>query len=735
MRLTQCLAAHLATVLLISTSARAIAQSVPQSATNAGTISAEAKQISSGLALPGTAAGESPSFAPIDTGQPESLVGQHFIDQATPPTESYDQLIAQTPSVQDIQPNGPVSQQNYGESIRGFQYSQFNTIFDGIVIPGTPQTAVYFTNHTVGSISVDRGPGTASTIGNATFGGTVSILSRDPSLTPDATAYGSIGSYHSNLVGLDLQTGAQPALNGGEGLIDISGATSDAWLSGTTTVRHNLFVKWTQPIGDSTVLTAAAVVNNSYGHTPYGTQLSQIERFGPQYALSSNPGLQNFYGYNTDTYNTDLEYLKLDSDLGAGFRLSDTAYTVSYFHHDSQGADPNGTTPNLFGKIYIEGAPVIANDEVPGSENHSDFRDWGNILRVTKDTDFGNLEAGLWFDYYSNSAYRYNIDLSRGDLAYSTGRTKTPFSYNYTDSLTTVQPYLQSTINVSPWLTLIPGLKVSDVTRKLNALINRSTKKPADDAESFSDPLPSIEAKLKLAHDWTAYGQIAKGFLAPPINVFATTRVTSVNPETTTNFQIGTAYQADGLAVGGDLYDINFNNYIASSTVAGVTEYTNQGSAVFRGAEAEASYALTKFLWIYGNGSLNDATYNNGATVAQSPRRTGALGLTYDRRSVLRAEDELFASVVEKYVGPQYGSDTGKVDSDPIKSYQYIDLSGSYTLPFNTHRARLSADIFNLANRRGIEGLAGLAGDGATPLFWTLPGRSLVVSLSVALDG
>lgn len=271
--------------------------------------------------------------------------------------------------------------------------------------------------------------------------------------------------------------------------------------------------------------------------------------------------------------------------------------------------------------------------------------------------------------------------------------------------------------------------------RTLDATVNRSTKQPADFNETFGTPQPSLEAKFKLAPGWTAYGQIARGFLAPPISVFSTTQLTAITPETTTNYQVGTAYHQGPLSIGGDLYDINFDNYIASSNVAGVTLFTNQGGAVFRGVEAETTYALRTDLWLYGNGSLNEATYNNGATVAQSPRRTGALGVVFDHHSVLRNGDEAFAALVAKYVGPQYGSDAGKVDSAPIKSYNYITLSSAYTLPFGKKQMKFGADIFNIANHRGLEGLAGVAGDGVTPLFWTLPGRSVVFSLSVALQG
>ena len=88
---------------------------------------------------PGTPAYIAPSRAPLEAAQPTSVVGKSFIDNSTIPAQNYDELIKFTPSLMNLQPAGPVSQQNYGESIRGFQYNQINTTFDGIVAAGRPR--------------------------------------------------------------------------------------------------------------------------------------------------------------------------------------------------------------------------------------------------------------------------------------------------------------------------------------------------------------------------------------------------------------------------------------------------------------------------------------------------------------------------------------------------------------------------------------------------------------------
>jgi iron complex outermembrane receptor protein len=704
-------------------------------------------------ATPGTAPYEAPTRTPLNVGQPTSVVSQQFINRASSPSESFDQLVTLTPSVQNIQPNGPVAQQNYGESIRGFQYTQFNQLFDGLVLPGTtstfaPQDAVYFTDHDIGQITVDRGPGTASTIGYATFGGTVAIQSKDPDQDATINPYATMGSFRSDLYGLDLETGAQKNLNGGRGFIDLSDTASGAAPSGTSTERKNAFVKWVQPLGDNTVLTAVAIINRSYGHTPYGATLAELHAYGQGYALNGNPGSQDFTGNNTDVYNTDYEYLNLISALGYGVTLDDTAYTTSYDHDGFAGDDPNGTqcninvststgcTPKTVGYINGKLAPV---GDVPGLSGHNDFRDWGNVLRLQKSTPYGVIKAGLWVDYVSNSAFKVNADLSQIEggtnvTPYSTTATGIPYTYHYADTLTTLQPYLETDITVIPNLTLIPGIRYTSVTRAINAAVNKSTLVPANFNETYTDPQPSGEIKYRISPAWSAYGQIAAGFLAPPLSVLNVAQPTAVKPETTTNYQLGTSYQTAGLSTSLDFYYIPFNNYISSQKINGNTIYSNQGGAVFRGVEADLTKTIAYGLSLYANGTLNDARYNNGAQVEQTPRRTAALGGLYDHTGIAQAHDEIFATLITKVVGPQYGSDAKQVDSYPLKTYDDTTASLSYEFLLAPKKAMtFSVNIDNLFNRTGIEGFSQTSGNG-TPLYWAQPGRSVFFSLSGKLS-
>ena len=111
-----------------------------------------------------------PSSTPLEALQPASVITQDFIEKNLPMTANYDEAIKFSPSVFDTAPNGPGLAESQNISIRGFQDGQFNVTFDGIPFQDandfTHHSTSYFMAHDLGLISVDRGPGTAATIGS-----------------------------------------------------------------------------------------------------------------------------------------------------------------------------------------------------------------------------------------------------------------------------------------------------------------------------------------------------------------------------------------------------------------------------------------------------------------------------------------------------------------------------------------------------------------------------------------
>jgi len=179
----------------------------------------------------GGAAAIAPSVAPLEAVQPTSVVSGDFIQKNFAPATNYDEAIKFTPSTFDIAPNGPGLAESQAISIRGFQDGQFNVTFDGIPWQDsndfTHHTTSYFMAHDLGQITVDRGPGTGATIGDATFGGTVYMLSKAPSEEMSFNPYVSYGSFNTLLYGFELDSGAIDQTDGTRIMLDLENLHSD----------------------------------------------------------------------------------------------------------------------------------------------------------------------------------------------------------------------------------------------------------------------------------------------------------------------------------------------------------------------------------------------------------------------------------------------------------------------------------------------------------------------------
>ena len=690
--------------------------------------------------VPNTAAGFAPSGPSLDDAEPTSTIGAETLRKVVVPTDDYNDVVALTPSAQDISPVGPGLQQDFGESIRGLQYTEFSVLFDGIQIPGfpfnlSPQPGAYFFSRDFGSITVNRGPGPASSIGSATFGGSVALASPKLSATPGLETYGTFGSFGTKLFGVEGQSGNVAALGGTQVLLDLTREESRGALTGVSTERRNAFLKATRPIGQSTVVTLVVNLDNDDTKTPYGTTLANIDRFGRNYSLNSDPTSQTFNGYNRDNYTTDFEYLAVTSDLGAGWNLDDRIYTTAYDQRDRHGLDPGGTAPNLFGTINLNGVSTNVANDVPGVSSQYDFRNWGDVLRVTRHFLLGDLKLGVWAEREGFTTNTVNVDFTRNAMPYFESPATTPYTAKYYSSLTTAQPYAEFDWKPSSTVTITAGIKYSSVTRYLNGPITL-TGLPADDHATYNKPLPAFDANWHVTKDLSLFAQAAEGFLTPELNLFSTTNITAVQPSTTWSYQVGTVFQRAWVDLGIDAYDIDFHNYISSNTVGGFTTFFNQGGATFKGVEVEATVKLGHGFAAYANGSLNDSNYgNNGNTLAQTPRRTAALALLYDKGGVFRDKDDLFGNISLKSVGPQYGLDTafqGQSDQFPIKSYNQIDMNAGYVFPVFGARLRSNVNVTNLLNHRSLIGYAGQTLE-AEALYWVQAGRGIFFSVSASL--
>ena len=661
-----------------------------------------------------SAPAQAPSQGSLTASEPKSIISQHYIQNNTAPTSNYSDIVQIAPSVSNIDPNGAGLMESQSLSIRGFQDGQYNVTFDGIPFGDsndfTHHSTSFFSNQVIGNIAIDRGPGDASQIGFATFGGTIGIDSKDPSLRPAFSVLGSYGSYNTWLAGAELNTGDMQQWGDARAMVGYTQAGSDGYLTDSAQRRQNVYFKLEKPLGDNTLITVFATYNNIHQNVPVGATAAQIQANGPNFGLNNNPTSQAFYGYNVDLINTDFEYIDVKTKV-AQWVINNKLYTYGYYHNGFNGLDPNGETPN--------GTSLGAND-VPGQEMNNNYRAWGDVLTAERKIGPGTLQMGAWITHQSNFRDNFNVDDSLNFAFLSQ-------NFTMTDTLLTFEPYLQYALQLPYGLTVTPGVKYVSFNRDIDSPMNQKSGDPLDYGHTWTKVLPSLTVHEQIASDWSAYIQYAQGFLAPNLNVFYVQSPTvsgQPDPEQTDNYQIGTTFKTNRLTVSADLYYINFRNAVTSRTVGDNTIFTNAGGAVYKGFESEATFSLGYGFSLYANLTFNSAKQKStGDWMPNAPQQTAAAGVLYEH-------GPLAGSLITKFVGHQFG-DTG--DTQPIGGFTVTNFSAAYTIknlaPW-MHDTRIGFQIDNLFNRTSIDALAGFTAADNTPLYWTIPGRAFIGTLS-----
>lgn len=697
------------------------APDAPQSTTGTMGSNTQIIQLKKVLVAAGaeTATDQAPTQGSLVATQPQSIIGDRYIENVAASTANYSDIVKIAPSVTDVDPNGAGLMESQGLTIRGFQNGEYNVTFDGIPWGDsndfTQHSTSYFMPQDIGQVTVDRGPGSARTLGNATFGGTLSVDSKTPDLKSSVNPFFSVGSFNTQVEGVRVDTGKLDQYGGTTAYFSAKNLSSDGYLTHAGLDRQNLFAKIVQPLGENTTLTFATNLTRLHQNVSIGATRAQIAQFGPDHGLSADPTSQAFYGYNFDDISTDFEYLDLETKL-AGWTIGDKLYTYGYRHKGYNGADPNGEQLN--GTVY-------GPNNVPGQRMRMDYRSVGDILRVSHDFGPGEVHLGGWVDRQTNQRLQYEIDWSNGG-ALNAVPTSAAIDRYMSDSLTDLQTYAEYQWHVTDKLDVTGGVKFVNFRRTLNAAVNQKTGLPINYAQTWTRDLPSLDIHYAINDHWSAYAQLAKGFLAPNLNTFYTIDPTQnqVVPESTTNQQIGTVWNTDGVTLSLDAYHIDFSNKIESRKIGTQTLYYNAGGAIYKGVEGEATVELGRGFSVYGNASLNSAKEKaTGQWLQNAPDRTAALGLLFDSGA-------WSASLVDKFVGVRYG-DSGQTQR--LGGYATTDLATSYTFshPFAAVRdATVSFKIGNIGNNKHINALAGYTGQDGTPLYWTIPERSFELDVS-----
>jgi iron complex outermembrane receptor protein len=671
-----------------------------------------------------TAAAVAPTQASLQATQPQSIITRDFIEQSVAPTAEYSRIVNIAPSVSGDSANGPGLSETK-TTLRGFSDDQYNITFDGIPWGDTNNPAhhstSFFPGTVIGGAVVERGPGNASNLGFATFGGSLNLFSKQAGKDAAGTVFASFGNWNTRLIGASYETGRIASVANATVQLNVQRLQSDGYLTLNSIKSDNLTLKLDLPLGPLSTLTAFTSVNRIHYTQPdnsKGPTLAQVAQYGKNFSLNNDPSSFNFAGYNHTAKDTDFEYLRLRTQWSDSFNTEAQVYTYAYDNQTISSTDPTGLTKP--GTI-IGG---VGNKNIPGIDKQNKYRVFGGIFKGELQLHSGLLRAGVWVEESDTDRHQYDLDLTLGNVRDPRETKPTPVKnasvlFDQQSQIHTLQPFVEFEWEPVAGTTVTPGLKWVDMTRSVNALVNQTTRLPQNSSVNYTQRLPFLTLNQRLGTGLAAYAQFAKGFQIPDLKSFyiANPAKNSSAPQTSTNYQLGIVGKAAQLTWDADVYRIDFKNKYVSNGLGGSdAAYVNVGGATYQGVEAQVTYMIGGGFAVYGNGSINKATtLDTGKTISGAPDMTAALGALF-------TQGDWASSVIAKRTGSVHQQDydvskPAAYDLYKTAAYNNLDLSLSYTfraLGLGAKALKLQLNVFNVLNRQAVTAISPgkvLAGD------------------------
>jgi iron complex outermembrane receptor protein len=714
------------------------------------------------LVLGSHTAQAAPISTSLTTTQPQSAVSRDFIDNANAASD-FNELIALTPSVSI---SGSGNGQGFGETkatIRGFQDGEYNVTYDSIPFADTNNpthhSTAFFPSNTIETVVVDRGPGNASQLGQATYGGNLNMYSRNVSDRMGAQVEGLLGNWNSVIGRFELQSGKIESLGGAKFVLAGQFLRSDGALTYSPVNSKNLFFKGVVPIGEHNTLTVLSTYNRNFYYqsdvlkgatcgvpstglvsgsaTLKATNCnatSNIGQYGLNYGMGGDPSKMDYWKYNRTDKTTDFSYLRLQSDLGSGFSLDNRAYMYGYTNNTLSGN--TGSVISGFTGAGTAASPYTAvkapATDVPGYNKLNKYRVLGYIGQVDYEFKYGKLKVGGWYEHSKSQRHTWDLDMTTGlpsyDQKFYSGTASTAqypgislanLKYEQGSGWDQFQIFSEFEIKPTDTLSVTPGVKYVNFTRSVNALVNAdANRSPANNSATWTKTLPFATVNWQAAHGLSFYGQYAQGMYVPDISSFYTpsntaaaqvqqsTILASIKPQTSTNYQLGTVWHGNKVSVDFDGYKIDVNNKIASDTSANAVSgaLVNIGTVHYKGLEGSLTYMPVEGLTLFGNGSYNYAhSGSTGAQIAKAPFSTAAAGFIYHRHGTR-------LSFSQKFTGPQYATELSSsvTTTTGIRMYRISPYStGEFAISQEVgQHFRIGATVSNVFNSRAITAIS-----------------------------
>jgi iron complex outermembrane receptor protein len=582
------------------------------------------------IAPKNAAATVAPVKSSLTATEPTAVIDRAFIEQNTPTIGDYTTTSSLAVSMVSAgNANGPGSTDGAKLSLRGVSDGQFNITYDGIPWGDTNgpshHAQSFFPNSTIGGVIINRGPGDATDIGQASFGGSLNLFSLPVEDQMGLRQKLTIGSWDTWQSVTTLASGPLASFHDANFIANFQEYGTKGYLTNSPSGGDNQYLKMSLPVSDNLTVTALYTRNdNHYNQSDISNgTVAEIEKTGQaNFALCNDQRYSCYKGWNYTKKQSDFEYLKEAGEFGPGIRFENTTYSYWYSNktlsaNTNDYATPFGATTggptvitNISGLAYPAGGAGYTANKVPGLGGYwkrNEYRVTGDVIRFSKDIGPGELTLGGMYEVARTKRFTFQIALpvaGSGVTGFSTadygtlkaakfptvpgapncygyvktvapgktydGACQTPLDtkYNEYSGWHYYQVFSQYAWKVNEQLTITPGVKYLNYELYIHAPVISITQ-PLYLAKTYDKTLGFLTVNYRFTPYWTAYGQASQGFLVPSIGSMYVNNpnFASIQPQQSMAYQLGTVYSHGNLTFDADIYNIDFQHKLQSNTI------------------------------------------------------------------------------------------------------------------------------------------------------------------------
>jgi len=405
------------------------------------------------------------------------------------------------------------------------------------------------------------------------------------------------------------------------------------------------------------------------------------------------PGPLSADEFRADPFQSTHSYEKVEGD-----RTEFTAKYVNNFHGGLQLEAGAFVTDSFREFILANGndSSLTRLDRLPREYRVYGFEPRFSGLAQTGEVDHEWSVGYRYIREFSNERRMRRTVVAGGD-PFSVGEVKN----RDTDGATRAHAlYLDNRMDWNDW-SMTPGMRAEWVH------ISRNNKlSDFKDKESYREFLPSLNVSYQLNPDTLLYANYNESFAAVGHLALSTKKDTSLDPERSRTYEIGTRFEGGNLKTDLTLFLINFDNQIEFDSTVG--QNINKGETEHKGMEIAFSYNMKGInpklegLSVYGTYAYTDARREsgdfNGNDLRLYSTHTGTIGSRY------QYQDWTFN--VSGYAQSQQYSDDANTSEESndgkngiIPGFAILDFRAAKSFDWDDRKLEIGVGVKNIFDR------------------------------------